>query len=603
MAKTKAKKAPPRNQVREADTWDLKPLFRSDAAWNKAFKKLEGMIPGYEAFRGRLGDSPKVLRECYDFDVEFEKLAERVGTYAHLKASEDVANSTYQGMVAKYVHLSTRASEAASYIAPEIQAIPEDRIQQYLKDPALAEFRFSLEKLLRYRPHILSEREERLLAMQGEVAGTAGKVFGQLNDADMKFGFVKDETGRRVELTHASFRSLLESPRRRVRKDAFHKFYAAYASHAHTIAAALSGSVLQDVYYARARNYPSALEASLFSDKVPLAVYDSLIQAVHDNLGTVYRYLEVRRKALGVKRMHSYDTYVPLVERQRTRVPYLSAVKTICAAFEPLGSAYVKPLEAGLKTGRWVDRYENQGKRSGAFSSGGYTGPPYILMNYRDDVIDSMFTLAHEAGHSMHTYFSARTQPFQYYGYTIFVAEVASTFNEQLLNKYLLDRARDKRTRAFLINKEIDEIRGTLVRQTMFAEFEKVIHAIAEAGEPLTLERFREEYRKLLEIYFGPDFRIDEELSLEGLRIPHFYHAFYVYKYATGISAAIALSQNVLGGGAKERDAYLNFLKGGGSKFPLDLLRDAGVDMESPVPVATAMAHFKSLVDELEELI
>ncbi|NUM54584.1 MAG: oligoendopeptidase F [Candidatus Hydrogenedentes bacterium] len=597
------KRVPARAEVKVEDTWDLEPLFRNDAAWQAGYKRLEKMIPGFEKFRGKLGTSAKVLRACYEFETEFEKLSERVASYAHLKSSEDVSNSTYQGMVAQYTWLATRAGEAASYIAPEIQAIPEKKIKAFLQNPVLKDYRFSLEKLLRYRPHILSEKEERLLAMQGEVAGTASKVFGQLNDADLKFGTVTDEKGRSVELTHGSFRSLLESPKRSVRKEAFHKFYRSYEEHANTIAATLSGSVLQDVYYARARSYPSAREGSLFHDKIPVAVYDSLIKAVHDNLKTVHRYLDVRKKALKLKELRVYDTYVPIVEQGRVNIPWDKAVKTVCDALEPLGSGYVNVLGAGLNGGRWADRYENKGKRSGAFSSGGYIGPPYILMNYRPDTIDSMFTLAHEAGHSMHTYFSAKHQPFQYYGYTIFVAEVASTFNEQLLNKYLLDRAKDRKSRAFLINKEIDEIRGTLVRQTMFAEFEKVLHAIAEAGEPLTLDRIRLEYRKLLDRYFGPRFTIDDELSLEGLRIPHFYHAFYVYKYATGISAAIALSQRVLNGGPKERDQYLNFLKSGGSKFPLDLLRDAGVDMERPEPVATAMKRFATLVDELEELV
>ncbi len=601
MATTK--RIPLRSEVRKEDTWNLEVLFKNDAAWHAAYKKLERMIAGFEKFRGKLGNSAKTLRACYDFETEFEKLSEQIGTYAHLKASEDVGNSTYQGMVAQYTWLATRAGEAASYIAPEIQAIPEKKIKAYLKDPILKDFRFSLEKLLRYRPHILSEKEERLLAMQGEVAGTASKVFGQLNDADMKFGTINDERGRKVELTHGSFRSLLESPKRAVRKEAFHQFYKSYADHANTIAATLSSSVLQDVYYSRARNYPSAREGSLFHDNVPVAVYDSLIKAVHDNLKTVYRYLDVRKKALKLKEIHVYDTYVPIVEQGRVNIPWDKAVKTICEALEPLGGEYVRTLERGLNGGRWADRYENKGKRSGAFSSGGYVGPPYMLMNYRSDVIDSMFTLAHEAGHSMHTYFSAKHQPFQYYGYTIFVAEVASTFNEQLLNKHLLDNAKDRKTRAFLINKEIDEIRGTLVRQTMFAEYEKVLHAIAESGEPLTLERIRAEYGALLKRYFGPRFVIDEELSLEGLRIPHFYHAFYVYKYATGISAAIALSQRVLNGGAKERDQYLSFLKSGGSKYPLDVLRDAGVDMERPEPVATAMKRFSKLVDELEELV
>lgn len=598
-----AKSLPKRSAVKAADTWDLRPLFKSDAEWEKAYNKLEAMVPGFAKFRGKLGSSAKVIRACCEFEVEFEQLGERMGVYAYLKSSEDVANSTYQGMLQRFTYLSTRAGEAASFIAPEIQAIPQAKMAKYLASAELKPFRFQLERLLRYRKHILSQKEERLLAMQGEVAGSASRVFSQLNDADLKFGEVKDERGKKVELTQGSFRGLLESPKRAVRQAAFHKFYAAYEGHANTIAATLSSSVLQDVYYARARNYPSAREAALFSDKVPVAVYDSLIDAVHQNLGTVYQYLELRRRALKLRDIHAYDTYAPLTQAARVNIPYEKAATTICDALAPLGGDYVKTLREGLARGRWVDRYENQGKRSGAFSYGAYRMPPYILMNYKADVLDSMFTLAHEAGHSMHSHLSGKAQPFHYAHYTIFVAEVASTFNEQLLGKHLMERAKTKAERARLVNKEIDEIRGTIIRQTMFAEYEKIIHAIAEAGEPLTLERLRAEYRGLLELYFGPDFMLDPVLDLEGLRIPHFYSAFYVYKYATGLSAAIALSRAVLAGGEKERTRYLDFLKSGGSKYPLDQLRDAGVDLETPGPVASAMARFKELVEELGELI
>lgn len=601
MAKTK--KVPLRSQVKKEDTWDLAPLFKSDAAWDRAYHKLEKKIGGYEKFRGKLAQSAKVIRDCYDFENGLDQDAERLGSYAFLKYSEDVGNSTYLGMVQRYTHLATAAGEAASFIAPEIQAIPKKKMATYLKSKTLAPYKLALERLLRYRPHILSQAEERLLAMQGEVSGTAGKIFGQLNDADLRFGFVKDETGTQVELSQSSFRSLLDSPKRAVRKKAYHQFYEQYDKHANTLATTYNGSVLQDVYRARVRNHPSALEASLFSDNVPVSVYTSLIDAVHSNFDTIHRYLELRRKTLKVKDLHFYDTYVPIVDRKRVKTSFDKAIGMICESLAPLGSAYCNTLEKGLRKGRWADRYENQGKRSGAFSSGGYVGPPYILMNYKDDTLDGVFTLAHEAGHSMHTYYSAKNQPFQYYDYTIFVAEVASTFNEQLLNEAMLSKAKDKKTRAYLLNREIEEIRGTLIRQTMFAEFEKISHEIAEAGEPLTLERFREEYGKLLRAYFGPNFVIDESLTLEALRIPHFYSAFYVYKYATGISAAIALSQKVLNGGKKDRDAYLNFLKSGGSKFPLDLLRDAGVDMERPEPVDTAMARFGHLVGELEDLL
>jgi len=601
MAKTVT--IPERSKVQPAHTWNLAPLFKSNAAWQRGYEQLADMIPGFERFQGQLARSAAMIRKCCDYEVKVGQLAEQLGVYAYLKSSENVADSAYQGMLARFTYLATRVAEAASFIEPEIRSIPVKRMEAYLQLPILKPYRFNLEKLLRYRPHTLSAREERLLAMQGEVAGTAGKVFGQLNDADLKFGFVADEKGRKVELSQSSFRSLLESPKRAVRKNAFEKFYAEYEDHANTLAASLSSSVLQDIYQARVRNYPSALDAALFGDKVPVSVYDNLIAAVRANLDTVYHYFDLRRRALKLDELHAYDTYAPLVKTPRVHLPYEKAVETITQAMEPLGSEYLQVVGRGLLAGRWVDRYENKGKRSGAFSYGCYGCPPYILMNYKADVADSMFTLAHEAGHSMHSFFSCRKQPYQYSHYTIFVAEVASTFNEQLLGTHLRRRARSKIERARLINKEIDEIRGTIVRQTMFAEFEKVIHAIAESGEPLTLETLRGEYRKLLDVYFGPGFVIDPALELEGLRIPHFYSAFYVYKYATGMSAAIALAEMVLEGGQKERDRYLDFLSSGGAQYPLDQLRTAGVDLETPGPVDRAMARFKQLVGELEELV
>lgn len=601
MATTVA--VPPRAKVKTDDTWDLALLYKSDTAWETDFKKWSAMIDEFKKFRGTLGKSAENIRKCYDFETDFEKLGERLGSYAFLKASEDISNSDYQGMVARFSHVATRASEATSYVNPEIQAIPTEKLKKFVASPVLEPYRFQLEKLLRFKPHVLSEKEERLLAMQGQVAGGPGRIFSQLTDADLTYGVVTDEKGRKVELTQSSMRVLLESPRRATRKEAFTKFYRVMEGHKNTLAATLNTSVQQDVYKARARNFPSAREAALFGDNVPVAVYDSLIEAVHTNLDTVHKYLALRKRALKVKELHVYDTYVPISGGARKKTPYAKGVELIDAALEPLGAEYCRTLKKGLLDGRWVDRYENKGKRSGAFSAGGHTGPPYILMNYKDQMLDSVFTLAHEAGHSMHTWYAARNQPFQDYHYTIFVAEVASTFNEQLLGNYLLDRAKSKTERAALINKQIDEIRGTIIRQTMFAEFEKIIHAIAEAGEALTIERFRAEYRKLLELYFGESMVIDEGLELEGLRIPHFYRAFYVYKYATGLSAAIALSQMVMDGGKKERDRYLNFLKSGGSKFPLDQLRDAGVDLEQPDTVNAAMGRFRELVDQLEELV
>src|SRR3954467_7652634 len=438
--------------------------------------------------------------------------------------------------------------------------------------------------------------------MQSEMAGAADRVFRQLTDADLKFGMCRNKKGESVELSHSSFSSFLRSPDRNVRRKAFHQYYVQFQGHENSLAAAYSSSVQKDVYYAKARNHPSAREGSLFHDNVPVAVYDNLIAAVRGKLPAVYKYLEVRRKKMKLRDIHSYDTYVPILSELDTTHSWKQAVDVVVKSLEPMGDDYCRVLHDGL-AGRWCDRYPNQGKRSGAFSSGSYDGWPYILMNYQPDVLDHVFTLAHEAGHSMHSHYSAKHQPYQYYNYTIFVAEVASTFNEQLLSRHLMSRAKTKKDRAYLVNREIDAIRGTIIRQTMFAEFEKISHALVEASEPLTVDKLKEEYGKLLADYFGPEFTIDDELKLECLRIPHFYHAFYVYKYATGLSAAIALSERVASGGKCELDDYLTFLKGGCSKYPLELLRDAGVDMETPQPVDAAMKRFESLVSELDELI
>jgi oligoendopeptidase F len=598
----KVKALPRRNQVKEADRWDLASLFTGDEAWEQAFQAWEPRIAEYEAFKGKLAQDAQTLAACLTFDNEFDRQGERLGTYAFLKTAEDTANSTYQRMQGRFRNAASRAAQAASFIRPEILAIPSDKMQSFIADEALAPYRIVLERLLRHKPHTLSDREERLLAMQAEMSEAANQVFRQLNNADLKFGFVKNDKGERVELSHAAFSSLLHSPNRSVRKTAFHQYYEQYAGHENTLAAALAGSIQRDIYYARARNFPGALEASLFDDNVPLAVYDNLIASVHRHLPALYRYYDLRRRKMRLKEIHHYDTYVPILSQLETRHNWSQAVKRVIESLEPLGSEYCGVLETGL-TGRWCDRYENQGKQSGAFSCGSFDAEPYILMNYQSEVLDHVFTLAHEAGHSMHSYFSARHQPYQYYNYTIFVAEVASTFNEQLLSRRLMQRARSDQERAFLINREIDSIRGTILRQTMFAEFEKLAHASAESNDPLTVERFKEIYRSLLEKYFGPDFTLDDQLVLECFRIPHFYRAFYVYKYATGLSAAIALSQRVLNGGPRELEDYLGFLKGGCSKYPLDLLRDAGVDMEKPEPVDTALAYFEQLVGDLDELL
>jgi oligoendopeptidase F len=598
----KTKTLPRRDQVKPSDCWDLASLFKSDAAWETAFKKWEVEIQGYEKFTGRLGDSAKSLAACLDFDIDLDRRGERLGTYAFLKTAEDTANSPYQRMIGRYRNAASRAGQAASFIRPEIMAIPEAKMKKFLAAKELLPHRISLERLLRYKPHTLTSSEEKLLAMQAEMSETANHVFRQLTDADLKFGTVKNERGEQVELSNATFSTFLHSPKRTVRKAAFHQYYAQFKSHENSLAATLAGSIERDVYYAKARNYQSALGSALFHDNVPQSVYDNLIAAVHKHLPALYRYFELRRRKMRLPDLHHYDTYVPILAELETRHTWDQAVKVVVSSLEPLGSDYCGRLEKGLNNG-WCDRYPNQGKQSGAFSSGTFDGDPYIMMNYQPEVLDQVFTLAHEAGHSMHSYYSAANQPYQYYNYTIFVAEVASTFNEQLLSRHLRERAKSDEERAFLINRDIDNIRGTIIRQTMFAEFEKITHELIEAHEPLTVEKFKEVYRGLLKQYFGPDFVIDDELALECFRIPHFYRAFYVYKYATGLSAAIALSQRVVEGGRPELADYLGFLKGGCSKFPLDLLRDAGVDMAKPQPVETALDHFARLIDELDELL
>lgn len=593
---------PARHEVPEGDTWDLTSLYADTAGWEADFQKLDGLIPRFETFRGRLGESAEVLAEALDFDSDFDRVAERLGTYAFLKTTEDQGNSDFQGMKSRFQNLSMRAGQAASFMRPELLAIEPAKMESLLRDPKLGLYKLQLQRVLRFRPHTLSDREERLLAMQGEMAAGVGNAFRQLNDADLKFGQIEDHQGRSIELSHATFGQLLISPAREVRQKCFKQYYEQFQAHENTLCATLAGSVHRDVYYAKAREYGSSLEAALFPDNVPVTVYDNLIAAVRQSLPAVHHYFDVRRRKMGLADLHHYDTYVPILSGIEKHHTWDQAVDVIMEALRPLGAEYTEVLARGLR-GRWSDRYPNRGKQSGAFSCGSFDGDPYILMNFKEEVLNDVFTLAHEAGHSMHSWYSAKHQPFQYYNYTIFVAEVASTFNEQLLTEHLMNNAADDRERAYLINNELDSIRATLVRQTMFAEFEKRTHEMAEAGEPLTVKSFRGVYRELLEAYFGPEFAIDSELELECFRIPHFYRAFYVYKYATGLSAAVALARRVLGGGEEELRQYLGFLAGGCSQDPLDLLRGAGVDMESPEPVRTTLARFESLTRELDRLI
>ncbi|MCL2025442.1 MAG: oligoendopeptidase F [Leptospirales bacterium] len=588
-----------RSEIQKKDCWDLSPLFAGEPEWEALFTEIENSMSRYNTFKGTLHESFEKFRTAIEFDADISRKLDRLYTYAHLKNDEDKANQHNLSLYERALNLYTRCSELSSFMTPEIQSLPDDVMARYKSDKSMQDYSFFFEKILRYKPHTLSPEIEHIMATTTEIAQAPSQIFSQLDNADLTFGTIEDENGKVSELTHGNFSSFLINRSRDVRKKAFFTYYDSYEKHKNTIAAALSFSNKKDFFYSRTRKFANCRAASLFSDNVPEEVYDNLVRTVRNNTGPLFKYLRFRKEALGLDELHFYDTYVPISGDADFHVSYEEAVEICLSALVSLGEEYGSVLKAGL-LGGWVDRYENKGKRSGAYSSGCYDSAPYILMNYRDDNINSLYTLMHEAGHSMHSWYSKKNQPYIKHGYTIFVAEVASTFNETLLSHYLLNKyADDPKMKFFIINREIDNIRATLFRQTMFAEFEKITHSIIEANRPLTLDVITAEYKTLLETYFGDTLVIDEPLYLEALRIPHFYSPFYVYKYATGLSAAIALADAVLTEGEAARKRYLSFLGLGGSAFPLDQLSEAGVDMRSPQPIEKAIKHFEKLVDEL----
>ncbi|MDR2029116.1 MAG: oligoendopeptidase F [Treponema sp.] len=591
---------PTRQEVAVENTWDLSKLYPNDKAWDEGLLKYEQLTEKILPRKGTLGKSAEALADFLDFYRDLGLLEERLAYYSDLRQTEDEGDSAARAMAGRFIMAQAKAQAAAAWVDPEIGAIPDTAMAEFLRHPRLEEYRIYLKKLLRYKPHILSDREERILALHAEGENLAGEVFSVLTNVDLDFG-VLDTPGGKRPLSQSTWAVFMENPDRDLRRRAYETFYHHFESHKTTLAALYGGQVKQDVIKARIRGFPSARAAKLFPDNVSEEVYDNLIATVSDNLAPLHRYYGLRRRTLGLAELRHYDVYVPIVPKAVKETPWNEAVDLVSAALAPLGDEYVQTLRSGL-LGRWADRYENKGKRSGAFSAGSYAGEPYILMNYKEDALRDVFTLAHEGGHSMHSWYSARSNPFMHYGYTIFEAEVASTFNEELLFRYLKDRAEAKDLKVYIINKRVDDLLATLYRQTMFAEFEKRTHELEEGGEPLTVDVLREEYRKLLVKYFGPEVVFEETSDLEGLRIPHFYRAFYVYKYATGISASLALAERVLSGGAGEREDYFAFLKSGGSRFPIESLKLAGVDMSSPAPVAAACKIFSNLVDELAGL-
>ena len=601
-----AKTIPARKDVASKDKWDLSSIFNSDTEWEAALAELEGLNQAVTAFKGKLGSEPDTLLSALKAYEKALLKMECVYHYASLQHEADEDDTSATDRYGRAMMAYTQQSAAFSFVDPELMEIDELNLKEWSQRPDYADYKVYLQKLLHFKKYTLSEKEERILSLQGQPAQTAEIAFSVLTNVDMNktFGTVNVD-GEEQQLTETTWGLFLHNQDRKVREEAYKKFYAKYEEHQNTIAALYAGSVNQDVFTMRARGYDSSLHAALYGNKVPLSVYHNLIDCIHKNLDSLHKYYGIRKRALGLDRLRHWDVYVPLVKSVETKTSYEESVEICRKALAPLGKEYTDRLCDGLLNG-WADRYENIGKRSGAFSSGCYVGNPYILLNYNEENIRDVFTMAHEGGHSMHSWYSVHNNPFMSYDYTIFEAEVASTFNEELVFEYLLRQAEkdgNKDLQKYLLAMRADDILATLYRQTMFAEFELKAHELVEAGTPLTPELLRKIYRELLELYFGPDMHFESNSDLEGLRIPHFYSAFYVYKYATGISAALALAKRVTGGGDRERQDYFAFLKSGGSRYPIESLKVAGVDMETVEPVQAACDTFKKIVEELEKNI
>ena len=592
---------PQRSEVPEEYTWNLKDLYESDQAWNEEYKALKTLPEQITAFRGTLGRSAEDLLAWFRLQDQVEERLSRLYGYASCKGDEDTGNSFYQDMRGKAMSTLVTISSAAAFATPEIMEIPEDTLNLfYTAQPELETYRRSLYQIRRRKAHILSPAEEKLLASAGEMANASENVASVFRNADMVYPDVVDEAGNAHQLTDATFVPMLMSPDRELRRRAFETYYKALGQYKNTVAATLDGQFKQLCFFANARHYDSTLQASLDATEVPVPVYLNLIEAVHGNLDKMYRYVALRKKVMGVDELHMYDVYTPIVADADKEITYEQAKETVLEALHVLGDDYVALLKEGFNN-RWIDVYENVGKRGGAYSSGISRPHPYVLLNHKD-TLDSEFTLAHEMGHAIHSYLSNKNQPVVYADYVIFVAEVASTCNESLLMQHLIKTTTDKKRRAYLINYFLEQFRTTLYRQTMFAEFELMINEKVENGESLTAEALCDMYRKLNLLYYGEDIVIDHELDMEWARIPHFYYNYYVYQYATGFSAAIALSQRILKEGESAVKDYIGFLSGGCSKDPISLLRGAGVDMTSKKPVTEALKLFGELIDEMEQL-
>lgn len=589
-----------RAQIDPRYQWDLTRLYASDTAWEEEFSSLDQKIDALSAFAGKLGRA-EGLRAFLDAEVSLDRTLSNLYCYASMRRSEDTRATAAQSMYARIGAKYVRAVSVRAFAEPELLALPQETLNGLVEDPSLKEYRFALEDLLRRKPHTLSAAEEKLLASFGEVLGAPGEIADNLQDADLVFDSVQDGAGETVEVTGANYIVLQSSADRTLRENAFRSFYRGYRQHINTFAATYSANVKAAVAEASVRHYPSSRAMAMAGENIPETVYDSLVSAVRAHLPAMYRYVALRKRLLGVSDLHYYDVYAPLTQGTPKRYTYDQAKQMVLDAVAPLGESYGTIVRRGFAE-RWVDVFPNKGKSGGAYSTGTYDSSPYILTNFTG-TLDSVSTIAHEMGHSIHTWFSNHNQPPQYAGYTLFVAEVASTVNENLMIEQLLKQAQDPAERLVLLNQYLENFKGTVYRQTMFAEFEREAHAMAERGEALNPEALNRLYAGLVADYFGPGLVMDEEVQYEWARIPHFYRPFYVYKYATGYSTAVALSEKILGEGESAVKRYLEFLSMGGSAYPLDELRHAGVDLTTPAPVEAALTKFERILDDAERTV
>lgn len=594
-------KIPARADVPEKDKWAIQDLFATDDDWRAALAKAKEFLPRITAFRGRLAESGAVLLSFFRLDDEISLAFDALVHYAQRRSDEDTRVAAYQEMVSQVTRFAVEIQSAAAFETPELLAISdEDMNRLYAEAPELELYRLNIDRIRRRREHVLSDKEEAILAAAGEMAASPDDIYSMLNDADLKFPDAVDKDGNKHPVTHGTFIPLMQSYDRVLRKSAFDSLYSVYGQFRNTSAATLSAQLKQLLFFANVRKYPSTLDAALDGNEVPTEIYRNLIDAVHRSFAPMYRYVALRKKLLGVDELHMYDLYVPVVDGVEMKFTFEEAKEIALKALAPLGEDYLNLLREGFANG-WIDVYENEGKRSGAYSAGARVHP-YVLLNFKG-TLDDVFTLVHEMGHSIHSYLSNKTQPTAYQDYVIFVAEVASTCNEALLMEYLLSVTTDKKERAYLINHFLEQFRGTLYRQTMFAEFELAANEMTQRGEGTTAEALCAMYKKLNEQYFGPEMNVDEEISLEWARIPHFYYDYYVYQYATGYAAAIALSRRILREGEPAMKDYLGFLSGGCSADPITLLRGAGVDMASPKPIEDATKLFDEMISEMEKIL